>query len=83
MATANAVATVTASVYIICRVLVGLFPSAMFLVGQSWLHGIELSQLGSWNLTMGNFILGLVTATGLAWAVGWCFAHCYNFFLKK
>lgn len=83
MATANAAGLVIAGLYVVCRVLVGLFPDWMFNVGQSWFHGIELTKLGSWNLTAENFILGIVTASVSAWLVGWCFAHCYNIFLKK
>jgi hypothetical protein len=83
MTTANAVATTTAVVYVVCRVLVGLFPDISFIVAQSWFHGIELSKLSSWNLTMGSFILGIISATVGAWLVGWCFAHCYNMYLKK
>jgi len=83
MATANALATITAGIFVACRLLVGIFPDWFFSVAQSWFHGIELTKLGTWNLTTGNFVLGLVTATVGAWLVGWCFAHCYNFFLKK
>ena len=83
IATANAVAVTTAIVYVACRLLVGLFPALMFSVGQSWLHGIELTRLGTWNLTMGNFIFGVVSATVFAWLVGYIFANVYNYFLKK
>lgn len=83
MTTANAAATVTAGVYVVCRILVGILPDFMFAIGQSWFHGIELTKLGTWNLTWDNFFLGLVSATVFAWLVGWCFAHCYNMFLKK
>lgn len=83
MAAANAASTTTAVVYIVCRVLVGLFPDWSFIVAQSWFHGIELTKLSTWNLTMGNFILGLVTATIGAWLVSYLFVKIYNYFLKK
>ncbi|MFZ2202708.1 MAG: DUF5676 family membrane protein [Microgenomates group bacterium] len=83
MTTANALATTTAVIYVVCRVLIGLFPDLSFIVAQSWLHGVQLTKLGSWDLTWSSFFLGLITATIGAWLVGWCFAHCYNFFLKK
>ena len=55
IALANALAAVTAGLYIACRVLVGLFPGLMFSVAQSWLHGVELTRLSSWNLSLGAF----------------------------
>lgn len=83
MATANAAGMTTAVVYVVCRVLVWLFPDWFFVVAQSWFHGMELTKLGVQSLTMGNFVLGLVTATVSAWLVGYLFAIKYNYFLKK
>ena len=83
LATANAAGLTTAGVYVACRILVGLFPDAAFTVAQSWFHGIELQKLGGWSLTWESFFLGLISSTAFAWAVGWCFAHCYNWFVKK
>ena len=82
-ATANALATTTAGIYVVCRVLIGLFPDLSFTIAQSWLHGVQLTKLDTWSLTMPSFFLGLITATIGAWFVGWCFAHCYNFFSKQ
>lgn len=83
IATGHAAAATTAVVYLVCRVLVGLFPDWMFSVGQSWFHGIELQKLGSWNLTLGNFIFGFLSASVSAWLVGFLFAQFYNLFLSK
>ena len=82
MTTANAVAATTAIIYVICRLLVGLFPAASFTVAQSWFHGIQLTQLGTWNLTFSNLLLGVISSTVLAWLVGYLFAYLYNYFLK-
>ena len=81
-ATANAAGTTTAIVYVICRILVSLFPDLMFTIAQSWFHTTALSKLGSWNLTIGSFISGFVSATLTAWVIGYVFATVYNFFLK-
>lgn len=83
MTTANALATTTAVIFVACRILVGLLPDLSFTVAQSWFHGIQLAKLSSWDLTLSSFFLGLITATIGAWLVGWCFAHCYNMYLKK
>ena len=81
--TANALATTVAVIYVACRVLIGLFPDLSFTIAQSWFHGIQLTKLGTWDLTLPSFFLGLITATIGTWLIGWCFAHCYNFYLKK
>lgn len=80
---ANAVAVTTVIVFVACRILVGLFPGLSFAVAQSWFHGITLSQLESWNLTIGSFILGLVSSTITAWVVGYLFAYVYSLLAKK
>jgi hypothetical protein len=58
MAAANAAGVTTAGIFVACRLLVGILPDFMFTVGQSWFHGIQLTQMGTWNLTMSAFILG-------------------------
>lgn len=74
----NALAVTTAIVYVLCRVLVGVFPNAMFSVAQSWFHGIQLSRLGTWNLTLPSFVLGLVSSTVTSWVVGYIFVIVYR-----
>lgn len=69
----NALAATTAIVYVICRILVGIFPDASFAVAQSWFHGIEVSRLGAWNLTTQSFVLGIVSSTVAAWVIGYVF----------
>lgn len=83
MATANAAGATTAIVFVACRLLVGIFPGFMFTVGQSWLHGIALTQYNSWNLTISGFVLGLVSSSVFAWLVGYLFAVIYNTFIEK
>lgn len=82
-ATAGAAAVTMGVFYVICRILVGLFPGLMFAAAQSLLHGMALMQVGSWNLSMGNFLLGLLTSMASAWFVGYVFATVYNSFAKK
>ncbi len=80
MATANAAATTVGIIYVVCRLLVGLFPDLMMSIAQSWFHGLTL---GSWNLESGSFIIGLISAVVSAWIVGYLFAISYNSFAKK
>lgn len=81
--TANAVAATTAVVFVSCRTLVGFFPDAFFAIAQSWFHGIQLSKLDAFDLTLSSFVLGLVSASVTAWLIGYLFAWTYNWFLKK
>lgn len=81
--TANAAAVTTAIVFIVCRFLVALFPELFLNIAQSWFHGIQLTQISELNLSLGSFILGLVTSTIGAWLIGYLFAKLYNYFLKS
>lgn len=82
-AIANATAATTAVVFVVCRIGVGLFPDLSFTLAQSWFHGIELTKLGSWNLTLESFVLGIISATIGAWLAGYLFTSLYNFFIKS
>ena len=83
LAFANATALVVAVVYVVCVVTVALFPEFMMSLAQSWFHGLALSPLSDWQKTPGTFVLGLVSATGLAWAVDYIFAIVYNRLVKS
>lgn len=83
MATANAAAATVAALYVFCRIAVALVPDLVMSIAQSWFHGLELSKVSGWNLSMESFILGLVTSAGGAWLVGYVFANAYNYFLKR
>lgn len=82
-ATASASALTVASFYIVCRVFVGLFPKFSYSIMQAWFHGLAPQTMGSFNLSTYSFVLGLVSATVVAWLIGWCYAHCYNMFVSK
>ena len=82
-ATANATSITIGAFYVICRVLVGIFPGFMFAIAQSLLHGMALTQVGTWNLSVGNFVLGLITSIVSAWIVGYMFATVYNAFVRR
>ena len=81
--TAHASAVTVAILYVVCRLLVGLFPKLMMTIAQSWFHMVGLSNEAAWNLSLESFILGLLSTTVSAWIVGYFFAVNYNFFLKK
>lgn len=78
----NALAVTAAIVFVLCRVLVGLFPDISFAIAQSWFHGIELGKVGAWNLTFVSFVLGVISSTITAWIVGYIFTKVYKLFVK-
>ena len=82
-ATANALATTGGIFYIVCRILVIIFPDLTFSFAQSWFHGINLVKSGSWDLSVTGFFAGLVSFMVLAWVTGYIFAVTYNYFSKK
>ena len=81
--TANALAVTSAILYVFCRIAVSLFPNLSISIAQSWFHGLEISQVTGWSLTIGSFVLGLVTFTIGAWLTGYLFAKVYSYFAKK
>lgn len=79
----NAFAITVAIVYIICRLLISIIPGDLsFAIASSWFHGIQLSNAGSWDLTMSSFILGLVSSAVSAWVIGYIFVLVYKRFSK-
>lgn len=78
----NTLAVTTAILFVVCRVLVGLFPDASFTVAQSWFHGIGINQIGTWNLDLPSFILGLVSITVTAWIIGYIFVKVNRLFAR-
>lgn len=78
----NVLAITTAIVFVVCRVLVSLFPDASFAIAQSWFHGIGVNQIGTWNLDMPSFITGLVSVTITAWIIGYVYIRVYKLFVK-
>lgn len=81
MATANATAITVGFVYVACALLVALFPALFKAVSASWFHGWNMEALWTGE-PRGNFFLGLASAMGGSWIVGWVFAATYNKFLK-
>ena len=83
LAFANALAATTAVINVLCALAIALAPDLAMTIAQSWFHGLDLSRISSWNVTVGSFVLGLVTLTALAWGAGYGFAFAYNLFAKS
>lgn len=76
---ANAVATVSAVLFVACRILTAIAPNLLYAIGSSWFHTFTLDpSKATGDVTFGIFILGLFTFTALAWVVTHTIAMLYN-----
>lgn len=80
---ANALAFASSIFFVACRVLVGLLPNEMFLVAQSWFHGVGLVKLESVDITTQTFLVGLVSLAATAWIFGYLVGLGLEIFRKK
>ena len=75
---ANAFGLATVILWAACAASVWLFPNLSLTVTKWWMHGLDMQVLGSWNLTLSNFLLGGLTMAGSAWVVGWVFGWSWE-----
>ncbi len=83
MVLANAFALSTAILWALCSLIVWLLPDLSLTATEWWMHGMDLSVLGSWNLTLENFLLGGIILTGSLWVTGYIFGWCWEVLSKK
>ena len=83
MVIANAGAMFTAIVWVVCRVLVALFPGSSKVLLGWWMHTVDLSQLPMARMTWAGFFVGGLTAVAFAWAGGWLLGWCWEKASKK
>lgn len=82
-ASANGLAVVSATYYIVCALLVFVAPELYKNIAVSWMHGADLSQI--WRSTppdIGVMLWGFITFTAASWVSGYFAARMYNYFLK-
>lgn len=76
---ANAVAVVTGVVFGLCRLLAAVAPNLLFNIGQSWWHTLNLSSLkATSSMTLGLFLVGLISSVVFAWLITYAVAELYN-----
>lgn len=80
---ANAFALATAILWVACVLIVWLLPGFSMMVFRWWMHGMNVSNLGNWNVTLGNFLGGGVTAVISAWISGWIFGWAWEKMSRK
>ena len=80
---ANAFATVTALVYVICAGWVTVARDGFMVFTGNWVHGIDMKVLPYTPPTAAGLIFGFVTATVATWVAGYLFVWLYYQLSKK
>lgn len=68
---ANGFALATAILWVFCSLFVYLFPRFSMTLSIWWLHGMELENLGKFNLNWNNFIWGGLSLIISFWLIGY------------
>jgi len=78
MKLANSFALATTILWVFCSAIVWLLPEFSWIVTSWWMHGMDLSAMGGWHLTVSNFLLGGITAVITAWVTGCVLAWSWH-----
>lgn len=80
---ANALAFTAAILWVVCTLLIVVFPAFTLTVTTWWMHGLALSAMGTWNLTWSSVLFGGVTLIVAAWLSAYLFGWCWEKFSGK
>jgi hypothetical protein len=75
---AKTFALATAIFWLLCSAFVLLFPDLSMSITGWWMHGMNISVMGNWNLNFTNFLLGGITMTASAWVSGYIFGWSWE-----
>lgn len=81
---ANAVTTVWMVAYILCALIVVLFPDLSFSITQTWFHFINVGSVHAiaTSISIGSIIIGVLTLGATVWILTYCSAALYNKWVK-
>lgn len=80
---ANSFALAMTVLWMICSLFVWLLPELSLQITSWWMHGMDLTAMGVWHLTFGNFLLGGITTVVSAWVTGWILGWSWGIVGKK
>lgn len=80
---ANALGLTIAIVWAVCSVFVALLPDFSMVVTKWWMHGMDITLLGNWNLNLANFLLGGITLAISGWLFGYVLGWSLEYFSEK
>ena len=75
---ALSLAIVSAILYIACFLLVVIAPDFATKLFSNLFHGVDITQIASQSISLGNALIGLVEIFIYALIAGWLFAGIYN-----
>lgn len=66
-------------VYVVCAILVALWPQQSISFFGSWFHGVDLTKIAvAPQITIVSFVVGLISVIIFAYLVGALYAWAYN-----
>ena len=80
---ANAFAVTVAFVWTICSLGVAFIPDLSLTMSKWFMHGLDMTALGLWKVTLDGFIQGGLVLTGFGWVTGYVFGGSMEYFGKK
>lgn len=83
MVLANAFALTIGIIYVVCRLLVILFPGLFMQITRSWFHLIDLTRISGVDLGVGLFVIGLISSVVSAWLFGYLLGWSIEYFSKQ
>ena len=75
---AFSLAGASAIIYIICAILIAIFPIGTVKVFGFLFHGIDISKISRMSVPFTSTILGLIEIIALSMLFGFVFAKIYN-----
>ena len=83
MALANAFALTTAIVWTVCYLFLWFLQDFSATVSQWWMHGRDVSVLGSMDLNWQTFLYGGLSLTLVFWLIGYVFGWAWDWVSGK
>ena len=83
IAYANTFAVTVAFIWLICTLGVALLPELSLTMSQWFMHGLDITSLGIWKVSIDGFILGGLVLVGFGWITGYIFGCSLAYFEKK
>ncbi|MFA4852644.1 MAG: DUF5676 family membrane protein [Bacteroidales bacterium] len=83
IAYANTFAVTVAFVWLVCTLGVALLPELSLTISKWIMHGLDMTSLGIWKVSVDGFILGGLVLISFGWVTGYIFGCSMAYFGKK
>lgn len=80
---ANTFAVTVAFVWVICTLGVAFLPDLSLTMSKWFMHGLDMTVMGIWKVTLNGFILGGLVLIIFGWISGYVFGWSLDYFKKK